>query len=69
MGINIKMSSMPKGINEIIYNPGVSISTPEYVLIPCVAIPPNHPGLKRIPLSAAQYQLGQLRFVPAFPFE
>jgi hypothetical protein len=34
MGTNIKMSLMPKGINEIIYNPGVSISTPEYVLIP-----------------------------------
>ena len=34
MGTNIKMSLMPKGINKIIYNPGVSISTPEYVLIP-----------------------------------
>ena len=34
MGTNIKMSLMPKGINEIIYNPGVFISTPEYVLIP-----------------------------------
>ena len=33
MGTNIKMSLMPKGINKIIYNPGVSISTPEYVLI------------------------------------
>ena len=32
--LNIKMSLMPKGINEIIYNPGVFISTPEYVLIP-----------------------------------
>ncbi len=31
MGTNIKMSLMPKGINKIIYNPGVSISTPEYV--------------------------------------
>ena len=30
MGTNIKMSLIPKGIN----NPGVSISTPEYVLIP-----------------------------------
>ena len=34
MGTNIKMSLMPKGINKIIYNPGVSFSTPEYVLIP-----------------------------------
>ena len=35
MGTNIKMMSlMPEGINKIIYNPGVSISTPEYVLIP-----------------------------------
>ena len=33
MGTNIKMSLMPKGINKIIYNPGVSISTPEYVLM------------------------------------
>ena len=37
MGTNIKMSLMPKGINEIIYNPGVSISTPEYVLIPTLS--------------------------------
>ena len=29
----IKMSLMPKGINKIIYNPGVSISTPEYLLV------------------------------------
>jgi hypothetical protein len=28
MGTNIKTSLMPKGINKIIYNPGVSISTP-----------------------------------------
>ena len=34
IGTNIEMSLMPKGINKIIYNPGVSISTPEYVLIP-----------------------------------
>ena len=34
MGTNIKMSLMSKGMNKIIYNPGVSISTPEYVLIP-----------------------------------
>ena len=34
MGINIKMSFMPKGINKIIYNPGVSVSIPEYLLIP-----------------------------------
>ena len=34
MGTNIKMSLMPKGINDVIYNPGVSISTHEYVLIP-----------------------------------
>jgi hypothetical protein len=32
--LNIKMSLMPKGINEVIYNPGVFISTPEYVLVP-----------------------------------
>jgi hypothetical protein len=38
--LNIKMSLMPKGINEIIYNPGVFISTPEYVLIPY----PEYPG-------------------------
>ena len=31
---------MPKGINKIIYKPGVSISTPENVLIPY----PQYPG-------------------------
>ncbi len=40
MGTNIKMSLMPKGINKIIYNPVVSISTPENVLIPY----PQYPG-------------------------
>ncbi len=39
MGTNIKMSLMPKGINKIIYNPGVSISTPENVLIPYLQYP------------------------------
>jgi hypothetical protein len=34
MGTNIKMSLMPEGIYKIIYNPGVSIYTPEYVLLP-----------------------------------
>ena len=33
MGINIKRSLMPKGINKIIYNPGVSVSTTEYLLL------------------------------------
>ena len=28
MGINIKMRLMPKGINKIIYNPGVSSRVP-----------------------------------------
>ena len=40
MGTNIKMSLMPKGINEVIYNHGVSISTPEYVLIPYLPLVP-----------------------------
>ena len=34
MGTNIKMSLMSKSINKTIYNPGVSISTPENLLIP-----------------------------------
>ena len=34
MGTNIKMSLIPKGIYKIIYNPGVYVSTPEYLLTP-----------------------------------
>ena len=37
----IKMSLMPKGINKIIYNPGVSISTPEYLFIPYLPLVPS----------------------------
>ena len=53
MGTNIKISLMPKGINQIIYNPGVSISTPEYVLI----IPyPYYPGGAFFPVGVTTGQ-------------